>query len=171
MPIAGVIAERTRGIFPITWDALSSDARYGDDLLQGSIDLVKEMMFGSVISPALEDTYPLRVIDYAAKMTALELVPAGVDYWMNLSVQEVTTGTNESTAYVDRADKLLKLRDILLAETRAEAAEIEAIIGNSTGFRPTRLVSGPPGLSSINDELLTPSPQEFPRPYAATGRS
>lgn len=171
MPVAGAIAERTRRVFPVTWDALSSDPRYGDGLLQDTVDLVKENLFGKVIDIGIEDTFPLRVLDYAAKVIALELIPPGIDLWMNQPTSETTTGTNESTTYVDRADKLKQQRDALLAETRAGAAEMEALIAQITGFRPTRMTSGVPGLSSINDDLLTPSPQEFQRQYARTAFS
>lgn len=171
MPVAGAIAERARRIIPITWDALSRDPRYGDGLLQDAVDLVKETLFGDVMDPALEDTYPLRLLDFAGKLVALELISPGIDLWMNMPTSEVTTGTNESQTWVDRAQKLADQREELVAETRRLTPEMEALISELTGFRPTRRTSGAPGLSSIGDDLLTPSPQEFPRPYTRTALS
>jgi hypothetical protein len=169
VPVAGAIAERSRRVIPVTWDALSVDGRYGDGLLQDTVDLVKENLFGSVINPGIEDTYPLRLLDYAGKLVALELITPGIDLWMNMPTSE--NASDENRTWVDRAEKLRQLRDELLAETRRLAPEMETLIAALTGFRPTRRAVTAPGLSTIDDELLTPSPQEFSRPYARTARS
>jgi len=169
VPIAGAIAERARRVIPITWDALAVDARYGDGLLQDTVDLVKENIFGSVINTGIEDTYPLRLLDFAGKLVALELITPGIDLWMNMPTSE--RAQDENRTWVDRAEKLRKLRDELLVETRKLSPEMEALIAELTGFRPARRATTAPGLSTIDDELLTPSPQEFARPYARTARS
>lgn len=165
MPVVGAIAERTRGILPVTWDALQRDPRFGDALLQTVIDTVKQSVFGTIVAPTAESTYPVLAIDYAAKLVALELITPGIDFWMNEPLSESATGTNENHTFVDRAAQLQDLRRQLLEETRRMAADVAALIGYR---RPN---SRRPLLNTIDDELLTPSPQEFPRPYAATGRS
>lgn len=169
MPAGDVIAERTRGVIPITWDALLNDARFGDDLLYGAIQLVEETLFGEMLDEAEEQDLPYRVIDFAAKLTAIELINPGIDFWMNQPLNESATGTNEVHVFTERVDKLLKLREQLLIETRRLAPEIEQLIDTLLGFR--RAPKAVPGLTSINDELLTPSPREFPRPFIRTAFS
>lgn len=164
--IEGAIAARVRGIIPITWDALLLDPRYGDALLQTAVNLGKESVTGTVVVPIAESAYSLVVIDYIAKIITLELIPAGIDFWMNQPISESATGTDENHSFTERAATLAELRTALLKETRSKADEIGAILG-------FRRASGKsiPRLNTINDELLTPSPQEFPRPFAVTERS
>lgn len=149
-------------ILPVTWHALSQDTRYGDGFLGDVIDLVKEMVFGEVISTDEENTYALVIIDYAAKLAAIELCTPGIDFWMNEPVSESATGTNENHTFIDRAKQLSELRKTLIEDTRRMAGDVAALLGFRR-FSPRR-----PLLNTMNDELLTPSPQEFPRPYVAT---
>lgn len=159
MPVAGVIAERISGILPVTWDALSKDTRYGELRLRQTIDYVKFVVLGKTVTPTAEAAQPMIVIDYIAKLTAIELCTAGIDFWMNEPVAESATGTNENHMYVDRADALAKQRARLVEETRRMAPDIADLV-DFRAFSPRRPLS-----STINDEFLTPSPQEFPRPY------
>jgi len=165
--VAGVIAERTRGILPVTWDALSSDSqRFGEGLLRTTIDTVKERVTGQNVLPAMESAYPLLVIDYLAKLVALELINPGIDFWMSEPLSESASGTNENHTFTDRAEALRLLRGDLLDETRRLYPEVAPLIAYK------RISLAPrPRLNTIDDELLTPSPQEFPRPYRATERS
>lgn len=166
MALEGAIAERVQGILPVTWDALSRDPRFGDALLQAAIDTAKEDITGIVVDVDDEATYPLIVIDFIAKIAAMEIIPAGIDFWMNEPTAESSTGTNEVHSFVDRADKLKQQREELLKQTRARAAEIASLLGYSrVGNRRVPL------LNTMDDEFLTPSPQEFPRPYRITERS
>ena len=163
MSVTGAIADRARGILPVTWDALSQDSRFGDGPLQTAVDIVKESVFGTVIAPLAESSYPLLVIDYAAKLVALQLIPSGMDYWMGQEISVSATGTNENTTYESRLATLRELREELLRETRDLQADVEALVG----FRRPRSKSLPLN-SAMNDDFLTPAPQEFPRPYQAT---
>lgn len=167
MPVAGAIAERVRAILPVTWDALSKDSRFGDALLQNTIDTIKEKTFGTTVSPSAESIYPLVVIDYVAKLAALELINPGTDYWRAEGPTSVgATGTNEQEVYVDPVATLKELRERLLAEVRAAWPVVKPLLG----FSP--LSSAPrPAINTLDDEFLTPSPQEFPRPYRVTERS
>ena len=167
LTVAGAIAERARGILPVTWDALLGDSRYGGGLMRQTIDTVKENVFGEVVAPDDEEQYPLLALDYAAKLVALELISPGIDFWMNEPTAVSATGTNENHTFIDRAAMLRLLRDDLIEQTRLLAADVAGIIGYR---RPSR--RGVPRLNTIDDELLTPNPQEFPRPFAAsrTGR-
>jgi hypothetical protein len=165
MPIVGAVADRAKSLIPVTWDALSGDPRAGDGSLQLTIDLSKENTFGAVIDPTLEDTYPLVAIDYAAKMAVIEIAQAGIDFWMNQSMSVNAIGTNESLSYVDRANQLSELRQTLLVETRQKQMQVSKLVGYyiDNGQAVPQMSS-----ANINPFHLTPSPEEFPRPYKQT---
>lgn len=166
MPVEGAIAAAARSTLPVTWDALATDSqRYGDGFLQTKVNLVKERLFGSVITTVQESAYALRVIDYAGKLVALEMITPGIDFWMNEVTSESATGTNEQHTYVDRAETLRKLREVLLREVRTLEPEVLPLIGT-----PVVLNRSVPAISSADAELLTPSPLDFGRPYRDTGR-
>lgn len=163
MPLPGDIAERTRGLLPVTWDALENDPRYGSDLLATALEIAREAVLGKQPTDEEEGLLPRIVIDYVAKVAAIEMIPAGIDYWMSETIAVVTTGTNESETYTDRAAMLRELRLDLLAETRSKADDIAAIVNYHTPSGVSR-----PLLNTVDDVLLTPSPQEFARPFTQT---
>lgn len=166
MAVAGVIAERVRGIIPVSWDALSKDARFGETLLRDTIDTKKEEVLGEVVTPANESLYPLLVINYVAKLVALELLTPAIDFWRSEPVSLVTTGTNEQTTYSDPVVALEALRKSLLEQTRREWPLVKPLVTFS------RISVAPRArINTLDDEFLTPSPQEFPRPYRVTERS
>lgn len=167
MAVEGVIAARTQALLTTTWDALVSDPKgTGEGPLATAIDIAKEDVLGIIPSPVAEAQYPLIVIDYVAKMAVLQIIPIAIDYWMSQSITETVQTPSEVTTYTDRAEMLRKLRDDLLAETRSNAADIAVLVG----FRRRRGRSVP-AVNTMADPLLTPDPQEFPRPYIATTRS
>lgn len=167
MAISGMIAERTQGILPITWDALQKDARYGDAFLQVAIDTAKEDVTGTVVAPGIEDTeYGFLVRDFIAKKAVLLIIPAGVDFWMNQTIAETAEGTHEVTSFTDRAAQLQELYKLLFEEIKRMEDEIAEILG----FQRASSV-GLPSINTLDDEFLTPSHQEFPRPFRATARS
>jgi hypothetical protein len=165
MTIAGAVADRARGLLPITWNALSSDPRVGIGSLQTIINLAKETTTGAVVDPEFEDTYPLIAIDYMAKLAAIEICQTGIDFWMNQSMLVSASGTNESLSYVDRANTLSDLRKSLIQETREKYTQVAKLIGYyiDNGQAVPQLSS-----ANINPFHLTPSPEEFPRPYKQT---
>jgi hypothetical protein len=167
MAVAGVIAERARGIIPVTWDALSRDtARFGETQLRIAVDSRKDEIFGAVVAPAAESAYPLMVISYVAKLVALDLLDPGIDYWRNEPISVSATGTNENTTYTDPVVALEALRKSLLEQTRREWPLVKPLIPF------TRVTNAPRArINTLDEEFLTPSPQEFPRPYRVTERS
>jgi hypothetical protein len=167
MAITGMIGARTQGLIPITWDALMKDSRYGEDFLQVAIDTAKEDVTGEVVDPSIEDTeYGFLVRDFIAKKAVLLIIPAGIDFWMNQTIAETAEGTHEVTSFTDRAEQLRELYKLLLDEIKGMEDEIAEIIG----FQRTSTV-GLPSINTLEDEFLTPSHQEFPRPFRATQRS
>lgn len=166
MAITGAIAERVRGVLPLTYDMLVTSDKFGEAPMQSTINTVKSKTFGTVLPAGAETNYPLVVIDYVAKLIALELITPGIDAWRTEPVQLVATGTNEQVIYSDAVAALEQLRKDLLAQTRLEWDLVAPLIT----YRPIR--GGPrPAINTVNDEFLTPSPQEFPRPYRVTDRS
>ena len=163
MPVEGVIAEAARRVLPVTWDALLRDTqRFGDALLQSVVDTVKDRLFGQVVTPQAEDQYPLRVIQFAGKMVALELVNPGIDFWMNELLQESASGVSETHTYVDRADKLRLQGERLAWEITRDADSIYALLGTAPPRRRLPIM----GISTpADDVLLTPNPREFPAPF------
>jgi hypothetical protein len=149
-------------VLPLTWDALATDDRYGEGLLAMALAIAREAVLGEQPTDVEEDALPLLVVDYVAKIAVIEIIPAGIDYWMSQTIAVATSGTNETETYTDRAAMLRSLLQDLLAETRANADDIAALVGY---HKP---VAARPRLNTINDVLLTPSPQEFPRPYTQT---
>lgn len=165
LPVTGAIADRVRGLIPITWDALQKDKRVGDSTLQGSIDVAKANVTGTVVPSGQENGYPVIVVDFIAKCAVIEIVPAGVDFWMNQSLMVSSTGTNEVISYVDRASQLEELKREYLEETRTKGVEIAKLIGfYADNGRAVPQMSS----AAINPYHLTPSPEEFPRPYRQT---
>jgi len=165
MPVEGAIAERTRAVLPITWDALERDPRYGDGLLRAVIDSAKEKILGEVVDPDLEVEYPILAVEYVAKIAALELITPGIDFWMNQPTSESATGTNEVHTFTERANELRELRKILLEDTRSMLIDVIPLITRRvrrTGFAR---------ISTFDEDFITPSPLEFPRPYAPTDRT
>lgn len=165
MPVTGAIADRAQAIIPITWDALSHDARVGDGPLQSAIDLAKQTTTGEIVPSTQEQNYPVIAVDYMAKLAAIEICRTAIDYWMNQATSVSSTGTNENESYIDRADEISKLRDNLVLETREKYTEVAKIIGYWTdnGRAVPQLST-----ATINPFHLTPSPEEFPRPYRQT---
>jgi hypothetical protein len=166
MAVEGEIADRTKAIMPITWDALSKDTRYGEELLRKTIDTVKERIMGEVIDPENEASYPLVVIDYLSKLSAIELINPGIDFWMSQPVSTTTTGTAEEVSYPSRTTELRNLRTNLLAEVKRLEPEVIPLIDYKRVSRAPRASS-----STQNDPFITPSPQEFPRPFGSTSFS
>lgn len=167
MAVDGVIAERARAVLPATWDALAKDTtRFGEPQLRSTVDYVKDRIFGVVVAPAAEASYPFIVIDYVAKLVALELCNPGIDFWMNEFLSESATGTNENVTFTDRAAVLERLRASLLEETRMMKPEVDPLIGYVRIVKSNRPLS-----NTIDEDFITPSPLEFPRPYRVSDRT
>jgi hypothetical protein len=165
MAMQGAVADRIQALIPITWDALSSDPRVGDGALQTSIDLAKQNTVGMIVDPSQEDRYPVVVVDYMAKLAIIQICNAAIDYWMNQANNVSSSGTAESISYTDRASRIAVLQAQYLVETRSLAAEVAKLVGYwiDPGHDVPQLST-----ATINPFHLTPSPEEFPRPFRQT---
>jgi hypothetical protein len=156
----GRIATNAKSIIPITWDALSGDARVGDSALTARIQYAEALITGAVLDDTGEDALDPLVAEFITKYAVVEIIPMAIDFWMNMSVTETTTGTAEVTSYESRITALKELRTELVAKLAELEPVVEPLIPNQQTRRSRPL------LSSINDELLTPEPSDLGRPYA-----
>jgi hypothetical protein len=165
MAIQGAVADRVRALIPVTWDALENDPRVGDSTLQSSIDFAKDNTTGTVVPPSQEDLYAVAVVDYIAKIAIIQIANTAIDYWMNQALSVSSTGTNENLSYVDRAAYIEQVRTQYLLETRENYLRIAKIVQYwlDNGESAPQLSS-----ATINPFHLTPSPEEFPRPFKQT---
>lgn len=159
----GEISDQARQLMPITWDELSKDARYGDRMLQTRINYVKYKLFATIVDPLEEVTsYNPLLLDFVAKNVALQIIPAGIDYWMNQQESISTSGTREAVSYPNRINALKNLKEWLEVEVSNLRPEFD-------GQFAVRKKSRAPKVSNGND-LITPNPQKFPRAFDENGR-
>lgn len=152
--VTGEIYNQAKQIMPVTWTALSKDDRYGDNMLMGRINYVKYKLFSTVVSPLSEATvYNPMVIDYIAKESALQIIPTGIDYWMDQRISLQTKGTTETATFPDRINALEKLHEWLLKEVRDLRPEIDGITVRRRGNVPK--------VSNDDQGVITPNPQDF----------
>lgn len=156
------ITEQVKSIFPVTWDALSSDERIGDSVLAARVSYAMNFILGSEPSEEVQDGLNPLVIEFVAKTAALEIINTAIDYWKEIALSIVTTGTNEQESYANRIDALEKLAKRLLVEL----AKLEPIVAPLIPVIKERRSSGAPLVSTMEDDLLTPNPQDFGAPYA-----
>lgn len=156
------ITEQVKSIFPVTWDALSSDARIGDSVLDARINYAKNFVLGSEPSEEAQKGFNPLVIEFVAKTAVLEIINTAVDYWKEEALSIVTTGTSEQETFANRIDTLEKLAKRLLADL----AKLEPIVAPLIPVVQERRSSGAPLLSSMEADLLTSDPQDIGPAYA-----
>ncbi len=158
----GRIADTAQTEIPVIWDALKDDIRVGDTALAARETYITNLIFGSDLTELQQDALSVLANEYAAKALAIELVDMSIDFWMVQSQVSTTRQPYEIENYGDfleylRAKKADLLLDLLKLEPLV-APEIPTVLIKQSGSAPL--------LSSIDDELLTPNPQDFERIYA-----
>jgi hypothetical protein len=175
MSAAGAISDRVRDIIPYTWTALLGEtARYGPEALQRRIDLVKSQLFGTGAGYKIEDDedqYPPAVAEYLAKLATLQIIPAGIELWMNKHTSVSTPGHAgaESANYPDRVQALKDLRDRLLIDAQNEGEALKDIL-DDLGRTPLRTGLPSPIVNTSHLDEVAPDPQTFGSPYAPYAR-
>jgi len=165
MPVTGKIAEAAHGELPLTWKALAESPDYGDSFLQRRIDSIILKLFNAPLPDGVEDALDGRVIDYAGKCVALELINPGIDYWSKQPLSLGATGRNENKTYADRSASLRELRTYLIEQTRLLWPEVESLLTNSRDHR----VSNVPRVRDI-ENAHTANPYDFEPAFGrATG--
>ena len=157
----GAIYRSARSILPITWDALEQTPKYGDALLQERIEVVKLSLFGIPIAVDDESDYDIRIIEFAAKLVAIQVIPAGVDYWGAQHTSFIAQGTQESATYPDRIAALWKIYERLQIQIAQDRPVVDEILDNPT---LGRAITDVPDVSGGTEEgFLTYVPSDnFP---------
>lgn len=164
MAVEGKIAASAQGEMPLTWKALAkAESGYGEGFITTRVELIKTRLFGQVIVSAVEDALDRRVIDYAGKLVALELINAGVDYWGKQPLTIGATGRNENKGYKDRSADLLRLRENLLMQTRLLFPDIAVLL---PGRQVNTVASHPRVRDIAAAKAHTPNPYDFEPPFA-----
>jgi hypothetical protein len=156
MAVLGKIAQYARGELPLTWVALENDPNYGDLFIQHKVDSCILKLFNTPVTPTAQDAFDARVLDYAGKCVALDLITPGIDYWSKQPLSFGATGRNEVKAYADRAAALRALRTDLLVQTREMWPEVSSLL---TSARVNRI----PNVPRVRDIAVahTPNPYDF----------
>jgi hypothetical protein len=150
----GQIMLSARAQFPQTWDALARSSIFGSEFLQLATDAVKWRQFGVVVDPLLELTlYNPMGCMILGKQVAVQVIPAGADYWSDQLISETTSGTNESVTYPDRINSLWKIHARLLSELKELQQEFDAIFGRTAVRRMSM-----PTVSDSDVPMVTPNP-------------
>jgi hypothetical protein len=165
MTATGAIAWRARTELPATWDALANASTFGDASLQMRLDFVKYTLFATVVAQSTEESvYPPPSIWLAAKKLALDLIPAGADYWSDQAINFSASArqSSEGVSYPDRISSLWRIHARLIAEVD----QLQQLVGTSGsgGVVATKRRIMP--LSSTDGtDFRTPSPLSFPNQY------
>lgn len=152
----GAIALRARAQLPATWDALGRSSQYGPAFLDAAVEFVKFQVNGTILDQSQElSSYNPMLQTYMGKLVALQVIPAGIDYWADQPITENLTGTNESVTWVDRRDGLYRLYTTLSNEVQELASQVEVELGRKIMRRAaTPTVTRPGG-------YVTPDPALF----------
>jgi len=154
----GAIYEQAKGIIPITWNGLEDSPEYGDALLQRRVEVVKEIVLGSGVTPAQESSLNIVVQQHLAKQVVLQIIPAGVDYWLSKPIQISTAPTQELISYQDRVKSLWEIYEMLLKQV----AEEQDIIDELLDTPQTRSNVATPEFSpAVTDGFKTPVASDF----------
>ena len=150
------IANRVRAFIPATFEALTSATYYGLDSVQQHVDTVKFRLFATVVPQTLEATvYNPFVLDYAAKVATLNIIPSGADFWSDQMQTE--TAHEQTQSFPDRIASLWRIHERLLSEVRRD----EPIF---LKYYPTSLIvdkTTVPAISSDGQPDLTVDPVHF----------
>ena len=151
----GTILEKISAHIPNTFSALTSATQFGYRALQSHIATTKFRLFGTNIDMSLEATvYNEFVLDYAAKVSALRIIPAAIDFFSDRYNSIATK--EESVTLPDKLKSLQTIHARLLIEVRQDEDLFLALF-------PTKLrrkKSNSPTVDFVG-ALLSPDPQDI----------
>ena len=141
-------------MIPATYEALAGASYFGQGGFERVAATVKFRLFATTVMPDMEPTvYDAFTLDFAAKVSALRIIPAGADYWSDQLTGE--SAREETINYPDRIDSLWRIHERLLVEVKEDQGYFEQI--HSTSLKRAAVY---PKVNTI-DALLTPDPGEF----------
>ena len=146
-----------------TFQGLLDSTDFGSGSVAAAIEVVKARVMATPPDTASEDTLPVLVLSYLAKLAALELIPAARALWASIP-QATSTGNDpaESVSYGSREQMLGDLADDLLRQARADQALALSLID---GVVLPSTTSGP-AIDEVDDDVdrhVTRDPRCFPR--------
>jgi len=156
----GAIADLAASMLPTTWAKLSGLAAVGPLMLQKRVEINKRLYMSpsAYVDEAGEAGLDEVAQAWLAMRTVCDVVPTGVDFWMN---QRVNASTPEEHAeYGNRVDALEKLRDELKAQIDELKLTFQSIVGpysREVGTSPRSDTEGLP--------LVTPNPMGMPKGF------
>lgn len=159
----GVIARAAYTHMPETIAALLKSNDFGGALsLQNRAEVVKRRVFKTPPSMADEANLDLFLIDYLGRLLALDLVPAGIDYWSRVPQASTQGDTQDETvSYISMITALNALADELLASTRRDEEAAGELVNGPKLRRP----GTGPAIDSVSasHDRVTNDPRCFPR--------
>lgn len=164
-PSDSLVARLVQSLMPRTWVALRNADFYGEALLTQRVQIAKYTALPNTLAEADESTYSPLMREYIATLAAIEIVPAGIEYWMSEKIAVSTTGTQETVSYTDRQLALLKS---LLPQLIRKAAMLAA---NPNIISITGSVGDAPAISGNDTGLITADPFEFPEAFDIAGNA
>ncbi len=157
----GSITDVVRKHVPASYRAmcLLTNEYYSLSLLQDLADFVQYRLYTTIAAEGDEGTvYNPKQRELLGILTALQFIPAAIDYWGDQLSSQTASGVNESQAYFDRREGLWKIFDQLTEV----AAELSSELGVSSKVAHLPAVSyGDNG----RDILVTGDPADFPRSH------
>lgn len=132
------IGTEAHDLLPETWEALAEAKSFGANALLRQHDRVVNRIFGYVPTPEQQEVLPSRVIEFAGKMLALNLLDPAIDYWSRQVISR-TVGDREAATYKDRAEDLRALKK----EWTAQLADLFLDIRDLLPVLPGRAVDVP----------------------------
>lgn len=163
----GTVADALRRVLPRSYDAIVAASgaslkagQYSTADVQALIDYKKARLWATVAGVTEESLYNPRLVEFLAKLSALDFIPVAIDYWGRQVIAESTTGSNENVTYPSTQDSLWKLFESI----RKQLAEEWNDVSNEYGFR--LFVAGVMPRVSYGDNgrgvLITNDPMKFP---------
>ena len=79
-----------QSLIPVTWAALQKADYYGEALLMQRIEIAGTAL-PTVLAEADESKYTPLMRDYIATLAAIEIIPAGIEHWMQQKIAVTAT--------------------------------------------------------------------------------
>ena len=160
MTATGPIAWRARMEIPATWDALAQTSTFGDLSLSLKLAYIKISLFSTnVLESAEASVYDELTLMYAGKRLALEVIPSGMDYWMDqaISFSGAASRSSESVSYTDR----IKALQVTYARLQEEAKKLGDLLSATSSISKATQRMTMPATTADGHVFRTPDPWSF----------
>jgi hypothetical protein len=159
----GLIARRVEALMPGVVKKLRELQSFGDWELQNRVELAKRRHLPDLKYVAVDSEITLDpiVVDVLSKITAIDIIPTAIEYWMNMRVS--AQAAEERSEYPDRIAALQDLYDRLVNELPLLMSEMALLVG----IKSTRSSSSGPVTDTAGLPLITPDPLGF---YSSFGQ-